>query len=459
MSAAQQNFATDSLAKAFDLSHRATISHNISLYEKSFAKGRLQYKNLALARKRLAVAKHKVIDELDKYLVEFEANFTARGGKVLWAPDAGEALKEIESILKKYDAKSVVKSKSMITEEIELNEFLASKGVEVTETDLGEYIVQISDDKPYHIITPIMHKSKEDVASLFHEKFNLSPEATPEEITAYVRDKLRDKFTTADVGITGANFLIADTGSIAITENEGNAIMSTSFPQIHIAIVGIDKMIASIRDLDLIWPLLATHGTGQKMTAYNTVLSGPRQDAEGDGPAEMYVVLVDNGRTDLLKHKAQRRAMSCIRCGACLNFCPIYRNIGGHSYGTVYSGPIGAVIAPHLLGLSQYKHLSYASSLCGRCTEVCPAHINLHELIIKNRREVVIKNYVSGSDKFVMSVMKRVLMKRSRMEMGNAGIKNFLLKKLFSKHWGPRREMPQIQKKSFNKLWKEHRPF
>jgi len=457
MTEAYNKFVEDSLTKAFDLRHRSVIKNNISVYEKSFSKGRLQYKNLELAKKCLAMSRHKVINEMDKYLVEFEANFTSRGGKIIWANDTNEVIGEVVNILRRYDAKTVVKSKSMITEEIDLNEHLEKYGAEVTETDLGEYIVQIDNDKPYHIITPIMHKSKEDVADIFNKKFGLPPEATPEEITAFVRKTIREKFVKADVGITGANFLIADIGGIALTENEGNGFMCMSFPQVHIVIAGIDKIIASIKDIDLIWPLLASHGTGQKLTAYNSIVTGPRQDNESSGPADMYVILVDNGRTRLLKKEEQRRAMACIRCGACLNFCPVYKNIGGHAYGTTYSGPIGAVISPHMLGMDTYNHLSFASSLCGRCTEVCPAGINLHELLLHNRKDAVKGGQATTSEKISMRIFNKVLLNRKWMEMGNASIKNFLLHKFFAKHWGPRRELPKLPPKSFNRIWKDTR--
>jgi L-lactate dehydrogenase complex protein LldF len=455
MSELHQKFLNDSEQKSFDMAHRATINKNISIYERNFAKGKLQYSNIELAKKRVASAKHKAINELDKYLIEFEANFSARGGKIIWAPTAEDAVKEIITILRKFDAKMVVKSKSMITEELELNEHLGEAGFDVIETDLGEFIVQVAGEKPYHIITPVMHKSKEDVADLFHEKFGTPPDATPEQITAYVRKLLREKFTSACVGITGANFLIADIGGIALTENEGNALMSISFPQVHIAIAGVDKMLPSIKDLDNAWPLLATHGTGQRVTVYNTVITGPRMDNETDGPTDMYVVIVDNGRSELLRHTEQRRAMTCIRCGACLNFCPIYKNIGGHAYNTTYSGPIGAVITPHLKGMAEYKHLSFASSLCGRCTEVCPVNINLHELLLFNRRDAVRKGLSSGADKLIQFAFKKAFMNRKFMEMGNARIKNYIMKKVGSKYWGPRRELPVIKPKSFNKIWRE----
>jgi len=457
MSEVYNKFIIDSETKSFDLAHRATIKKNISLYEKNFAKGKLQYRNLDLAKKRVASAKYKAINELDKYLTDFEGNFTARGGKIIWAPTAEDAIREIIALLRKYDAKTVVKSKSMITEELELNEHLENEGIEVLETDLGEFIVQVAHEKPYHIITPVMHKSKEDVAKLFNEKFGTAPDATPEEITAFVRKLLRNKFISADVGITGANFIIADIGAIALTENEGNALMSMSFPQLHIAIAGIDKMIPSLKDLDNIWPLLATHGTGQNLTAYNSIITGPKQDYESEGPAEMYVVLVDNGRSELLRHTEQRRAMTCIRCGACLNFCPIYKNIGGHAYNTTYSGPIGSVITPHLRGMSEYKHLSFASTLCGRCTEVCPVSINLHELLLFNRRDSVKRGYSTGSDKFIQFAFKKAFLSRKMMDFGNVKLKNYALNKVVSKYWGPRRDLPVLKTKSFNKLWKEQR--
>ena len=457
MSDHYQDFIIASEKKAFDKNHRKTINFNISRYDAAVPKGKLQYQNLKLAKERASHIKYKAVNDLDKYLVEFEANFITRGGKVIWAQDSQEAVKEILNILKKYDARYVVKSKSMITEELDLNDHLQEHKIESLETDLGEYIVQLAGEKPYHILTPAMHKSKEDVAELFNLKFGVQKDATPEQITAFVRRLLRDKFTTADVGITGANFLIADIGAIALTENEGNIMMTVAFPKIQISIVGIEKTIPSLKDLDLLWPLLATHGTGQNISAYNTILTGPRQENENDGPVEMYVVLLDNGRTNVLEQEKQRRALSCIRCGACLNGCPIYKNIGGHSYGTTYSGPIGSVITPYMRGLEEFKHLSFASSLCGKCTEVCPVKINLHELLLYNRSDSVEMGYTKKIDRFVMYVYKKAMMKRWLLEKASPKMKNFVLKKFFSKPWGPRREIPVINSKSFNRLWREQR--
>jgi L-lactate dehydrogenase complex protein LldF len=452
-----QKFIKESEIKAFDKKHRSTINFNISKYDAAVARGKHQYQDLDLARRKAAHIRHKATNDLDKYLIEFEANFILRGGKIIWASDAEEAVIEIIRILKKRDAKHVVKSKSMITEEIELNQQLQENKIESLETDLGEYIVQLAGEKPYHIITPAMHKSKEDVSELFFQKFGLPKEKTAEEITAFVRRLLRDKFIDADAGITGANFLIADIGGVALTENEGNALMTVSFPKVHISICGVEKIIPSLKDLDLFWPLLATHGTGQNITAYNTILTGPKQEGESDGPEEMYLVILDNGRSNVLMLDEQRRAMSCIKCGACLNACPVYKNIGGHTYNTTYSGPIGSVITPHMCDTEEFKHLSYASSLCGKCTEVCPVLINLHKLLLFNRRDFVKEKYTSNSERLIMGIWKKAMMKRSRIDLASAGMKNFMLRKFFAKSWGTRRTLPVVSQRSFNSLWKEQR--
>lgn len=440
---------------AFDLKHRDKINFNISKYDAAVLRGKEQYIDLEKAKQRAAFLKYKVINDLDMYLIQFEDNFSKRGGKVIWAQDSKEAISEILKIVKKKSAKLIVKSKSMTTEEIDLNAALEKIKVEVLESDLGEYIVQQAGEKPYHIVTPAMHKSKEEIAELFNEKFDTPIDSSPEEITAFVRNLLRDKFQNADIGITGANFLIADPGAIALTENEGNAVLSMSFPKTHIVVVGIEKIIPSIKDLDLFWPLLSTHGTGQNITVYNSIVTGPKQKDEIDGPEEMYVVLLDNKRSTLLAEERQRRALSCIRCGACLNACPVFKNIGGFTYDTTYSGPIGAVINPHILGMQDYKHQSFASSLCGKCTEVCPVKIPLHELLLVNRNESVKKGHTTRMEKFSMFGWKKIMLSRKKMDLVGGNTKNKLLKYFFKKQWGNRRELPTVEAKSFNTLWKE----
>ncbi|HSC37323.1 MAG TPA: LUD domain-containing protein, partial [Chitinophagaceae bacterium] len=342
MSESASSFNARSTVKAADLDHRRKINFNIGRYNAAVPAGKQQFADLSTARERAKNIKWRAIESLDTQLEDFEAALTKRSGKVIWAEDAAQALDEIKKICIEKNCKTIVKSKSMVTEELKLNHFLEEQGIESVETDLGEYIQQLDGEPPYHIVTPAMHKSKEDVAKLFYEKLHTAPNLTPQQLTLVAREKLRAKYVQAEIGITGANFIISDIGGIAVTENEGNARLSCAFPKTHIVIVGIEKIIPSMTDLALFWPLLATFGTGQKMTVYNTIITGPRQPNETDGPEEMIVILLDNGRTSILANEKARESLYCIRCGACLNACPVYKNIGGHAYGTTYSGPIGA---------------------------------------------------------------------------------------------------------------------
>jgi L-lactate dehydrogenase complex protein LldF len=452
-----EEFLVASEHKAFEMDHRKIINKSIGKYDVAFDRGVSRMINVENTKKKGHTIKWKVMENLDKFLPEFESNFQKRGGKVIWANDAEEARREILNIIQKAGAKTVIKSKSMATEEIHLNAFLEKNGIEALESDLGEYIVQLLGQEPYHMVTPAMHLSIEDIAKLFNEKFGSPLDSTAEQLTQKARELLREKYLQADVGISGANFLIADTGSIAITENEGNARLTTSFPKIHIAVVGIEKMIPSMTDLDTFWPMLATHGTGQNLTVYNTILSGPRQPNESDGPEEMYVVLLDNGRTNLLAQKEQRQGLYCIRCGACLNVCPVFQNVGGHTYDTTYGGPIGSVIAPHMRGMQEFKHLSYASSLCGKCTEVCPVKIDIHKMLLLNRRDAVNEGLVTTVEKWGWAGWKKGMLKRSLTDFFGGKMKNFLMKTLFKKSWGHYKEMPEVAQKSFSKLWKDGR--
>ncbi len=452
-----EKFLEASENKAFDVVHRKTIQYNITQYDKKVIQGKQQFSNLELAKTRAAFLKQKAIDNLEKYLIEFEGNFTRRGGKVIWAQDAEEAVKESLQIMQRVNTKTVVKAKSMVTEEVDFNHALEEKGIESIETDLGEYIVQLRNEPPYHIVTPAMHLSKEDVAKTFEEKKNTPPNLSPEQVTDFVRKELRNRYSKAEVGVSGGNFLIADLGAVAVTENEGNGLLSAAFPKIQIAIVGIEKMIPSLLDLDLFWPLLSTHGTGQNLTVYNTIYTGPKQAGETDGPEEMYIILLDNGRTKLLAETEQRRALSCIRCGACLNACPVYQTIGGHAYGTTYSGPIGSIITPHFQGMQEFKHLSYASTLCGKCTEVCPVKIDIHKLLLLNRKLSVDTGLSPKTENWIWLFWKKAMLKRNKMDKGGAKIKNFMLKQFFKKQWGERRDLPEVAPKSFNQLWRERK--
>lgn len=453
----KKEFIKASAEKAFDLRHRQTLLFNITRYNKAVAKGKTRYDNMDGAKNYVASLKRKVLSRWDEYLLEFEEKATKNGIKILWAKDTKEALQHFSNILKEKEAKLLMKSKSMVTEELELNDAIEAMGAEIIETDLGEFIVQTAGEKPYHILTPAMHKSKGDVAELFNDKFDLPIDSTPEEMTAFVREKLRVNFQKTDIGITGGNFLIADIGGVALTENEGNGLMTTAFPKTHIAITGIEKLIPSFSDMATVWTLLSQHGTGQQITAYNSIFCGPKKDDETDGPQEMYLILLNNGRTNLYSQEEQYEALSCIRCGACLNACPIYRNVGGYTYDAVYSGPIGSVITPHFKGMEDYNHLSFACSTCGRCTEVCPVKIPLHELLLANRRDAVEYKMTDPIETQAYKLAKDALKSRRIMDFVGGDLKNWGAQIVGPYIWGKKRDMPTFSKKSYSKQNKTKR--
>ena len=454
MSTNSHNFTKAAENISFDEKHRKTIQFNISRYDTAVSKGMARYKDVNLAKNAAAAIKRDVLANWDKYLIQFEENISARGVKVLWAKDAKEATIYIENILKENNARLLVKSKSMTTEEIELNETAEKSGCESIETDLGEFIVQVAGERPYHIVTPAMHKSKEDIAKLFNEKFDTPPNSTPEELTEYVRQLLRKKYITADVGVTGANFLIADIGGISVTENEGNALMTTAFPKVHVVIAGIEKIIPEMRQLGLFYPILAAHGTGQQMTAYNTIFTGPRTNNEVDGPEQMYVILLDNGRTNVYADDEAYESLACIRCGACLNGCPVYKTIGGYTYDTTYSGPIGSVLTPFLKGFKDFSHLSFASTLCGKCVEVCPVKIPLTDILLSNRRKTIEQNLRPVAERVIMKGFQFISSKRKGFDFFSGNMKNIGTFAFNYIGWGPKRTMPKFTNKSFSELYK-----
>lgn len=454
MSDQSTTFRAKSTIKAADREHRRKINFNIGKYNAVVPNGKAQFTDVEAIRQKAKNIKWRAIETLDKQLELFESTASRRGTKVLWAETAADALEEIRKICAAKGCRTVVKSKSMVTEELHLNKFLIEQGIESVETDLGEYIQQLDDEAPYHIVTPAMHKSKEDVAKLFAEKLGTDPGLNPSQLTQVARNLLRQKYRQAEVGITGANFIVADTGGVAITENEGNGRLSCAWPKTHIVIVGIEKVIPSLTDLALFWPLLATYGTGQKVTVYNSLVTGPRQKGEEDGPEEMYVILLDNGRTNIIADPIARESLYCIRCGACLNACPVYKNIGGHAYGTTYSGPIGSVITPHLKELDDWKHLSYASSLCGNCTEVCAVKINLHELLLYNRAEAVEQKAATFAERIAWKGWKTAMLNRSLMNTGSGRLKSWMVS-AFVPDWHKHRSKLDFPKKSFNQQWQQ----
>jgi L-lactate dehydrogenase complex protein LldF len=386
MKATAREFKRQATVLTRDLRHRELIHIALSKYEVVRDKNKGAFQDWPAARQAAAETKWDAINHLDNYLVEFVQRLENRGTKVHWASTGAQAREIILGIIREKKARSIVKSKAMTSEEIHLNEALGEAGFEVVESDLGEFIVQLRKEAPYHIVFPAMHLTRGEISELFAKELGSAPTENPEELTMIARGVLRQKYIRADIGFTGANFAIAETGMISITENEGNARLTAALPKVMITLLGIEKVLPRLEDLALFLPMLSTIGTGQALTCYNSLYAGPRQAGEPDGPEEFHVVLLDNRRTELLADGEQRDALHCIRCGGCLNVCPIFRNVGGHTYHTTYSGPIGSVITPHLRGLQDWKHLSFASSLCGACTETCPVKINLHHHLLHNRR-------------------------------------------------------------------------
>lgn len=363
-----------------------------------------EVENWEALRTHARQVKSHTIKNLSRYLTQLEDRVKDHGGKVVWAENGKEAVEYVLGLAREKGVKRLVKSKTMLGEEIDLNQYLSENGVEVVETDLGEYIVQLRDERPSHIVTPAMHLSKEQVAALFEEKLDMPPTSDIQELTLTARRTLRDKFLTAGMGLSGVNFAVAETGTIVVVENEGNARLSMSVPPVHVAIMGIEKVIPRSRDLAVFLKLLTRSATGQKASSYFNFISGPRRTGECDGPTEFHLVLVDNGRSKILANPVYRQTLNCFRCGICLNTCPVFQSIGGHAYGSVYQGPIGCVLTPQLEKPGAAPDHPYASSLCGACGDICPAKIELPDLLLKLRADAV-------KNKSIRKLPERVAMK------------------------------------------------
>ncbi len=407
-------------------------------------------------RNRANSIKREAIENLSHYLDQMETAVRARGGEVFRAADARAACDYIARVAERRGVRLAVKSKSMATEEVELNHALEARGVEVVETDLGEFIIQLAGEKPSHIVAPAIHKTRQDVAQLFREKLHVEVDDDIPRLTATARAVLRQKFLSAGMGVTGANFGVAETGTIVIVENEGNARLTNSLPAVHVALMGIEKVIPRLADLGVFLKILARSSTGQKMTSYVSFLTGPRRAGEPDGPEEFHLVLLDNGRSKLLGHPLRREALYCIRCGACLNVCPVYRKIGGHAYPWVYSGPIGAVLTPQILGPEAEPALPFASSLCGACREVCPVKIRIPELLIELRRqEVESAPQRHRWEKLAFRLWAWAMERPWAYELGGRALR-VLGTNLPgpASVWARTRELPEPAGRSFRELWR-----
>lgn len=414
--------------------------------------------------------KEKTIANLGSYLTQLEENIVRLGGAVHWARDGEEARAIVLDLARKNNVKRIVKGKSMATEEIELNEALEDAGIESVETDLGEYIVQLANEKPSHILAPAVHKSKEDVSELFARKLDAPDLKQAEEMTAVARTRLREKFCAADMGITGANFAIAETGTIVLLENEGNIRLSTTLPRIHVALMGLEKLVPTLADLSVFLKILARSASGQKMSSYVSLITGARRAGETDGAEEFHLIILDNGRTRLLADEEMRESLYCLRCGACLNVCPVYQKVGGHAYGTVYSGPIGSILTPAFAGLEKSKDLPFASTLCGACREICPVRIDIPRILLKLRSE-----WSEGdrANRPGAPLIERVAIKLWAFAMRRRFLYNFAfraaaffqgpmledgkLKRLpfaFA-GWTQNRDFPALARRSFRSMWRD----
>ncbi len=331
--------------------------------------------------------RQRSLAQLPELLTQLETNLTRLGVQVHWAETTEQACAIIHEIMLDKNGTLMVKGKSMVSEEIELNHYLAERGIEAIESDMGEYIVQMAGEKPTHIVMPAIHKTKEQISTLFHEHLNTAETHDVDELIQIGRHALRGVYRRADVGLSGVNFAVAETGTLCLVENEGNGRLSTTIPPVHIAITGIEKVVAKLSDVVPLYSLLTRSAVGLDITTYFNLITGPRRAGELDGPQEMHLVLLDNGRTQAYADEQLRKTLQCIRCGACMNHCPVYSRIGGAAYGTTYPGPIGEIISPHMMGLEATKDLPTASSLCGACGEVCPVRIPIPELLIRLRTE------------------------------------------------------------------------
>jgi L-lactate dehydrogenase complex protein LldF len=415
-------------------------------------------------RDRARAIKEATLQRLDHYLELLIDNVERRGGHVHYATTADEARAIVLDIARRSGARLAVKSKSMATEEIHLNEALAAAGVTPVETDLGEYIIQLAHERPSHIIAPAIHKTKGQVAELFARELGRETAPDPEVLTRIARAELRQKFLDADLGITGANFGVAETGTVVLVTNEGNGRMVTSLPRVHVAVMGVEKVIPSMSDLAVFLAILAKSATGQKLSVYTSLVDGPRRGGELEGPEEFHLVLLDNGRLHQLAGPL-REALACLRCGACLNVCPVYRQIGGHAYGYTYPGPIGILLTAMLNGPESVKDLAHASSLCGACAEACPVRIDIPRMLIELRREVDAQRIAPWPERVVFGTLGRLLRRpalyRGAVRLGRLLQRPFVRRgvirrvPLFFGDWTRTRDLPPVAARSFQERWAE----
>jgi L-lactate dehydrogenase complex protein LldF len=447
-----ETFKENAKAALADVQLRGALKNATSLFGERRKEAAASLPNWEDLRSQARAIKDEVLLHLDRYLEEFVRNAESRGAKVHWARDAAEANSIICGLATDRNAHIVVKSKSMTTEETHLNDALEAAGMQVVETDLGEYIIQLAGEPPSHIIAPAIHKTRHQIGELFTAELGMPPTDNVDQMTSTARAKLRDRFAAADVGISGVNFAIAETGTIVIVENEGNIRLTTSLPRMHIAVMGIEKVIPRFADLDVFLKLLPRSGTGQRLTTYQSFITGTKRAPADEGPEEVHIVLLDNGRSRMLAHPVTRQSLACIRCGACLNACPVYQQVGGHAYGSVYPGPIGAVITPQLMGIQKAAQLPYASSLCGACREVCPVKIDIPQLLLHLRGEISPRKG-SAAERLAFKMWARVMTSPSLYKLSSVAGRILQRVMPLSRAWTNGRDLRPVESKSFHDLW------
>ncbi|HYV13938.1 MAG TPA: LutB/LldF family L-lactate oxidation iron-sulfur protein [Pyrinomonadaceae bacterium] len=447
-----ETFKENAKAALADVQLRGALKNATSLFGERRKEAAASLPNWEDLRSQARAIKDEVLLHLDRYLEEFVRNAESRGATVHWARDAAEANTIICGLAIERAARIVVKSKSMTTEETHLNDALEAAGMQVVETDLGEYIIQLADEPPSHIIAPAIHKTRQQIGQLFTAELGMPPTDNVDQMTSTARAKLRDRFAAADVGISGVNFAIAETGTIVIVENEGNIRLTTSLPRLHIAMMGIEKVIPRFADLDVFLKLLPRSGTGQRLTTYQSFITGTKRASTDEGPEEVHIVLLDNGRSRMLAHPVTRQSLACIRCGACLNACPVYQQVGGHAYGSVYPGPIGAVITPQLMGIQKAAQLPYASSLCGACREVCPVKIDIPQLLLHLRGEISPRKG-SVAERLAFKMWARVMTSPSLYKLSSVAGRMLQRVMPISRAWTNGRDLRSVESKSFHDLW------
>lgn len=437
---------------AFNEEHWQKMNYNTGCYERRFANSQDHYDNLELERQRAFQLRNKSLLNLEKLLVDFETHFTENGGNVLWARDENDAQEMIWEIVNKRDNQGVMRSNSAVLDEIELDHLFAEKKFPYYESSVARYILKAAGQAPYHPVYHTLNFSKEEINGILNEHFKLKLGSTSKQMISFIRHQIKQDLKKVDICVTGANFLLSDVGGVVLAENEGNVLKSCATAKIHIVVAGIDKVISSVEDLSIMLPLLSAYANGHGMTAVNSITVGPSKNRQG--PEQMYVILLDNGRTNILENEVIRQSLSCIHCGACISVCPIYKNIGGHTYNAPYIGPIGSVMAPLMFGLEVYQHLTSLCSLCGRCTEVCPVKIPIENLVIENRRLIAEKRV--GNAKYEALVKSMISHCKSRKKMDcPQWLKKLEIKQMVSKSAFTKRTMPELAPKSFNQLSKE----